>query len=102
VVLLRRKRIQAIRERDLELTIAEQTPKSHAFLYKRTEEKFHNLEVMTMEIVESKSVSSRDRLSAMEFLRQIYEEVGIRRRLQKKRVWKQMVTLICLSISECR
>ena len=27
------KRIQAIRERDLELTIAEQVPESHAFLY---------------------------------------------------------------------
>ena len=68
------KRIQAIRKRDLELTISETTPESHAFLYKRTEEKFHFLEVKTLEIVESKSVSARDKLSAMEFLRQIYED----------------------------
>ena len=68
------KRIQAIRERDLQLTISEQCPEAHAFLYKRTEEKFHFLEVMTMEIVESKSANARDRLSAMEFLRQLYED----------------------------
>lgn len=41
------KRIAAIRKRDMELTKAEQTPEAHAFLYKRTEEKLHNLEVMT-------------------------------------------------------
>lgn len=68
------KRIAAIRKRDMEMTIAEQTPESHAFLYKRTEEKLHNLEAMTMEIVESKSVQPKDKLVAMEFLRQLYED----------------------------
>jgi hypothetical protein len=68
------KRIASIRKRDLELTKAEQTPEAHAFLYKRTGEKLHNLEVMTMEIVESKSVQPKDKLVAMEFLRQLYED----------------------------
>jgi hypothetical protein len=68
------KRIAAIRKRDMELTKAEQTPEAHAFLYKRTEEKLHNLEVMTMEIVESKSVQAKDKLAAMEFLLQLYED----------------------------
>ncbi|HEX7818766.1 MAG TPA: hypothetical protein VF419_05260 [Nitrososphaeraceae archaeon] len=67
-------RIAAIRKRDMELTKTEQTPESHAFLYKRTEEKLHNLEVMTMEVVESKSVNAKDKLAAMEFLLQIYED----------------------------
>ena len=44
------KRIAAIRKRDLEMTKAEQTPEAHAFLYRRTDEKLHSLEVMTMEI----------------------------------------------------
>jgi len=39
------KRIAAIRKRDLELTKAEQTPEANAFLFKRTDEKFHRLEV---------------------------------------------------------
>ena len=68
------KRIASIRKRDLELTKAEQTPEAHAFLYKITDEKLHNLEVMTMEIVESKSVQPKDKLVAMEFLRQLYED----------------------------
>ena len=38
------KRIAAIRKRDMELTKAEQTPEAHAFLYKRTETKFHYLD----------------------------------------------------------
>ena len=49
------KRIATIRKRDMELTKAEQTPEAHAFLYKRTEEKFHNLESMTLQIAESES-----------------------------------------------
>jgi hypothetical protein len=68
------KRIAAIRKKDMELTKAEQTPEAHAFLYKRTEEKLHNLEVMTMEIVESDSTQTKDKLAAMEFLRQLYED----------------------------
>jgi hypothetical protein len=66
------KRIAAIRKRDMELTKAEQTPEAHAFLYKRTEEKFHNLESMTMQIIESKTEQARDRIEAMKFLRQLY------------------------------
>jgi hypothetical protein len=68
------KRIASIRKRDLELTKAEQTPEAHAFLYKRTDEKLHNLEVMTMEIVESDSTQAKDKLVAMGFLRQLYED----------------------------
>jgi hypothetical protein len=68
------KRIAAIRKKDMELTKVEQTPEAHAFLYRRTYEKLHNLEVMTMEIVESKSVQPKDKLVAMEFLRQLYED----------------------------
>ena len=68
------KRIAAIRKLDLQITKAEQTPEAHAFLYKRTEEKLHHLEVMAMEIVESKSVQAKDKLVAMEFLRQLYED----------------------------
>jgi hypothetical protein len=49
------KRIAVIRKRDMELTKAEQTPEAHVFLYKRTEEKFHTLEVMTMKIAESET-----------------------------------------------
>jgi hypothetical protein len=45
------KRIAAIRKRDMELTKAEQTPEVHAFLYKRTEEKFYRLETMTIQII---------------------------------------------------
>ena len=56
------------------MTKAEQTPEAHAFLYKITDEKLHNLEVMSMEIVESKSVQPKDKLVAMEFLRQLYED----------------------------
>jgi hypothetical protein len=67
-------RIQMIRKRDMELTKAEQTPEAHAFLYKRTEEKFHNLEVMTMQIVESKNEQARDRIEAIRFIRQLYED----------------------------
>jgi hypothetical protein len=67
------KRIAAIRKRDLELTKAEQTPEAHAFLYRRTDEKFHRLEVMALEIAESKTGTVRDRLDAMRFLVQIYE-----------------------------
>jgi hypothetical protein len=68
------KRIAAIRKRDMELTKAEQTPEAHAFLYKRTEEKFHNLEVMTLQIAESETEQARDRIEAMRFLRQLYED----------------------------
>ena len=65
------KRIAAIRKRDMELTKAEQTPEAHAFLYKRMEQKFHNLESMIMQITESKDEETRDRIEAMKFLRQL-------------------------------
>ena len=65
------KRIAAIRKRDMELTKAEQTPEAHAFLYKRTEQKFYNLESMTMQIAESQNEEPRDRIEAMKFLRQL-------------------------------
>ena len=68
------KRIAAIRKQDYQITKAEQTPEAHAFLYKRTEEKLHRLEVMAMEIVESKSVQAKDKLAAMEFLRDLYTD----------------------------
>lgn len=68
------KRISAIRKKDLEMTKAEQTPEAHAFLYRRTDEKLHSLEVMTMGIVESKSVEAKYKLVAMELLRQLYED----------------------------
>jgi hypothetical protein len=68
------KRIAAIRKRDLELTKKEQTPESHAFMFKRTDEKLHKLEMTAMEIVESKTAVVRDRLEAMHFLLQIYED----------------------------
>ena len=48
------RRIAAIRKRDMELTKAEQTPEAHAFLYKRTQQKFYQLESITMQIAESK------------------------------------------------
>ena len=66
------KRIAAIRKRDIELTKAEQTPEAHAFLYKRTEEKFPHLETMTMQIAESKDEQTRDKIEAMRFLRQLH------------------------------
>jgi hypothetical protein len=66
------KRIAAIRKRDMELTIAEQTPEAHAFLYKRTEEKLNNLEAMTLQIAESEAEQARDRIEAMRFLRQLF------------------------------
>ena len=56
------KRIAAIRRKDMELTKAEQTPEAHAFLYKRTEEKLHNLEAMTLQIAESESEQAKDRM----------------------------------------
>jgi hypothetical protein len=68
------KRIAAIRKRDLEITKKEQTPEAHAFMFQRTEEKLHNLEVMTMEMASDKRISVRDRIEAMHFLRQIYED----------------------------
>ena len=68
------KRIATIRKRDMELTRAEQTPEAHAFLYKRTEEKFYHLESMTMQIAESKNEQARDKIEAMRFLRQLYED----------------------------
>jgi hypothetical protein len=68
------KRIAVIRKRDLELTKAEQTPEAHAFLYKRTDEKLHKLEVMAMQIAESKTAQVRDKLEAMRFLVQVYED----------------------------
>jgi hypothetical protein len=55
----------------MELTKAEQTPKAHAFLYKRTEEKLHNLEAMTLQIAESENEQAKDRIEAMRFLRQL-------------------------------
>jgi hypothetical protein len=66
------KRIAAIRKRDMELTKTEQTPEAHAFLYKRTEEKLHNLEAMTLQIAESENEQARDRIEAMRFLRQLF------------------------------
>ena len=66
------KRIAAIRKRDMELTKAEQTPEAHAFLYKRTEAKFHYLESMTVQIAESETEQTRDRIEAMRFLRRLY------------------------------
>lgn len=54
------KRIAAIRKRDLELTRAEQTPEAHAFLYRPTDEKFHHLEVMALQIAGSKTGSLID------------------------------------------
>jgi hypothetical protein len=68
------KRIAAIRKKDMELTKAEQTPEAHAFLYKRTEEKFHNLEAMTLQIAGSTTEQAKDRIEAMRFLRQLYED----------------------------
>jgi hypothetical protein len=68
------KRIAAIRKRDMELTKAEQTPEANAFLYKRTEEKFHNLEAMTLQITESEAEQAKDRLEAIRFLRQLYRD----------------------------
>ena len=64
------KRIVTIRKRDMELTKVEQTPEAHAFLYKRTKEKFCHLESMTMQIAESKNEQARDKIEAMRFLRQ--------------------------------
>ena len=69
-----RKRIAVIRKRDLELTKAEQTPEAHAFLYRRMDEKFHRLKVMTLQIADSKTAQVRDKLEAMRFLVQIYED----------------------------
>ena len=66
------KRIAAIRKRDMELTKAEQTPEAHAFLYKRQEEKLHNLERMTLQIAESETEQAKDRIEAMRFLRQLF------------------------------
>ena len=66
------KRIQAIRERDLELTISEQTPESHAFIFKRTQEKIQNLEFLTMQIIQSMGEQTKDKLTAMDFLRRLY------------------------------
>ena len=66
------KRIAAIRKRDMELTKAEQTPEAHAFLYKRTEQKFYYLESMTIQIAESKDEQAKDKIEAMQFLRQLY------------------------------
>ena len=66
------KRIAAIRKRDMELTKAEQTPEAHASLYKWTEAKFHYLESMTVQIAESETEQTRDRIEAMRFLRRLY------------------------------
>jgi hypothetical protein len=66
------KRIAAIRKRDMELTKAEQTPEAHASLFKRTEAKFHYLESMTVQIAESETEQTRDRIEAMRFLRRLY------------------------------
>ena len=65
------KRIAAIRKRDMELTKAEQTPEAHAFLYKRTQQKFYHLESMAIQIAESKYERAGDRIEAMKFLRQL-------------------------------
>ena len=65
------KRIATIRKRDMELTKAEQTPEAHAFLYKRTQQKFYHLESLTMQIAESKYERAGDRIEAMKFLRQL-------------------------------
>ena len=65
------RRIAAIRKRDMKITKAEQTPEAHAFLYKRTQQKFSYLESMTMQIAESKNEEVRDRIEAMKFLRQL-------------------------------
>ena len=60
------KRIAAIRKRDMELTKAEQTPEAHAFLYKRTEAKFHYLEFMTVQIrVRDRTGKGQDRSNAL-------------------------------------
>ena len=59
----RTKRIAAIRKKDMELVKAEQTPEAHAFLYKRTEEKFYHLESMTIQIAESKHLISIEEVS---------------------------------------
>jgi hypothetical protein len=56
----------------MELTKAEQKPEAHAFLYKRTEAKFHYLESVTVQIAESETEQARDRIEAMRFLRQLY------------------------------
>jgi hypothetical protein len=56
------------------LTKAEQRSEAHAFLYKRTDEKLHKLEVMAMEIAKSKTVQARDQLEDMRFLRTLYED----------------------------
>lgn len=58
----------------MELTKAEQTPEAHAFLYKRTEEKFHALETITLQIAESETEQAKDRIEVMRFLRQVYED----------------------------
>ena len=55
----------------MELTKAEQTPEAHAFLYKRTQQKFYHLESLTMQIAESKYERAADRIEAMKFLRQL-------------------------------
>jgi hypothetical protein len=68
------KRIAAIRKRDLEIVRREQTPESFAFAFKRTEEKLHNLEIIGMEMATDNRTSVRDRIEAMHFLRQIYED----------------------------
>jgi hypothetical protein len=68
------KRIAAIKKRDMAISKAEQTPEAHAFLYKRTEEKFCHLETMTLQIAESETEEARDRIEAMKFLRQLYED----------------------------
>ena len=47
----------------MELAKAEQTPEAHAFLYKRTEEKFYHLESMTIQIAESKHLISIEEVS---------------------------------------
>jgi hypothetical protein len=43
-------------------------------MLKRTDEKLHRLEVMAMQIAESKTAQVRDKLEAMRFLVQIYED----------------------------
>ena len=62
-----------IRKRDLELTKAEQTPEAHAFMFKRTDEKLHHLELIATQFAESKTGSVRDRLEAMRFLLQRHD-----------------------------
>lgn len=58
--------------------MAEQTPESHAFMFKRTQEKIQNLEYLTMQIIQSETEQTKDKLMAMDFVRRLYiDELSI-------------------------